>query len=162
MNRFRWTLNEEKLLVEMVNITCEKQTGRIDWKLMMPIGNHTLAAMETRWHKNLKPEYTWNGTQYLLTEQTVSQGYRTRREDVQEYLKENPNEKPKVIAEKLGLNINTVYSARREAALKSIGSDATNTTTLSKRKNAVKTPQIKRVKVSRSFLWGAIKYERYE
>ena len=67
-----------------------------------------------------------------------------------------------MIAEKLGLNINTVYSARREAALKSMGSDASDTSTLSKRKKAVKTPQIKSVKVSRSFLWGAIKYERYE
>ena len=28
--------------------------------------------------------------------------------------------------------------------------------------NARKTPQIKRVKVSKSFLWGAIKIERYE
>lgn len=162
MSRYRWTLNEEKLLAEMVNLTCEKQTGRIDWSLMRTIGNHTIVAMETRWHKNLKPEYTFNGSQYLLTDQTASQGYRTRREDVQQYLKDNPNEKPKVIAEKLGLNINTVYSARRQAALKSVGNATSNTTTLSKPKKVTKTPQIKRVKVSRSFLWGAIKYERYE
>lgn len=110
MSRYRWTLNEEKLLADMVNLTCEKQTGRIDWKLMRPIGNHTLSAIQTRWSKNLKPEYTWNGNKYVSTEQAAS----------------------KV------------------------------TTPKKKRERAKKTPQIKSVKISRSFLWGAIKYERYE
>ena len=110
MNRYRWTLNEEKLLVEMVNITCEKHSGRIDWTLMRPIGNHTLAAMQTRWSKNLKPEYTYSGKRYILSEQTTS----------------------KV------------------------------STPQKKRERSKKAPQIKSVKVSRSFLWGAIKYERYE
>jgi hypothetical protein len=38
----------------------------------------------------------------------------------------------------------------------------TLTDTPQRKENARKTPQIKSVKISRSFLWGAIKYERYE
>jgi len=35
-------------------------------------------------------------------------------------------------------------------------------THIPKRDSPKKTPQIKSVRISRSFLWGAIKYERYE
>ena len=98
MRKYRWTQNEENLLVEMVNIASENNGGRIDWRFMRPIGHHNLSALQTRWSKMLKPDYKWD---------------------------EVATPKKRV---------------ERSRA----------------------TPEIRQAKVSRSYLWGAIKYERYE
>ena len=110
MRKSSWEKKEERLLVDMINITCNKITGRINWTLMRPIGSHSLAALQSRWSQNLKARYKWDGESYVLRQ-----------------------------------------------------SKKTNASTPTKREErSKKTPQIKRVKISRSFLWGAIKFERYE
>ena len=110
MRKYRWTQNEENLLVEMVNIASENNGGRIDWRFMRTIGHHNLSALQTRWSKMLKPDYKWDGKKYVLSERTVSE----------------------------------VATPKKRV----------------ERSRA--TPEIRQAKVSRSFLWGAIKYERYE
>ena len=107
---YPWTKKEEALLVDMVNAASEKYAGRINWREMSAIGNHTLGSSQTRWSRNLRPLHVWNGKKYVLSNQ------------------------------------HTLSEVTRDV----------------KRERSKKTPQIKSVKISRSFLWGAIKYERYE
>lgn len=107
---YPWTKKEEALLVDMVNTASQKYAGRINWREMSAIGNHTIASSQTRWSRNLKPLHIWNGKRYVLSSENK----------------------------------------------------LTEVTRAAKRESSKLTPQIKRVKISRSFLWGAIKYERYE
>jgi hypothetical protein len=58
---YPWTKKEEALLVDMVNAASEKYAGRINWREMKEIGNHTIASSQTRWSRNLKPLHIWNG-----------------------------------------------------------------------------------------------------
>ena len=153
-----YTTAEDTLLVNIINGSINSR-GQIQWMNMEPMSGRDIKSMSNRWQV-IRPGYDYEHKGYAL--KMARQGYRTRRLDVQEYLDENPNEKPKVVAEKLGLNINTVYSARREATLRAIKNVVDNTTPTPKVDDARTTPQIKSVKISRSFLWGAIKYERYE
>jgi excisionase family DNA binding protein len=90
---YPWTKKEEALLVDMVNAASEKYAGRINWREMKEIGNHTISSSQTRWSRNLKPLHIWNGKRYVLssqntltedkqTEQDMKHGKWTQAEDV--------------------------------------------------------------------------------
>jgi len=81
---------------------------------------------------------------------------------IREHLKRFPLDSSRTIADKYECTVSLVSNVRNLSILKQQESVSHKVTPTEDGDNARKAPLNKRVKVSRSFLWGAIKYERYE
>jgi len=155
-SRAMWMPEEDELLLIEVNRRCNS-TGRMSWKRAKLIPGRSKAAMQTRW-KVIAPNYTWNGKKYKDpgTDEIIKESdIQTKAHEVREFLRLYPDADNHTAAN--FLNCSYEYVRRIRSQIK-----PTEATPQQKTDNARKAPQIKRVKVSKSFLWGAIKIERYE
>jgi hypothetical protein len=87
---------------------------------------------------------------------------KSKSELIREHLKRFPLDSSGTIADKYECTVSLVSNVRNLSVLKQKENVSHKVTPTEDGDNARKTPLNKRVKVSRSFLWGAIKYERYE
>ena len=81
---------------------------------------------------------------------------------IREHLSNSPFDSANHISKLYECTPGLVHNVRAVMAYKQEEMASDKVTPTPKADNARTTPQIKRVKISRSFLWGAIKYERYE
>jgi Mor family transcriptional regulator len=81
---------------------------------------------------------------------------------IREHLSNSPFDSANYISKLYECTPGLVHNVRSVMAYKQEEMASDKVTPTPKADNARTTPQIKRVKMSRSFLWGAIKYERYE
>ena len=81
---------------------------------------------------------------------------------IREHLSNSPFDSANHISKLYECTPGLVHNVRAVMAYKQEEIASDRVTPTPKRDNSKKTPQIKSVKISRSFLWGAIKYERYE
>ena len=166
MKKGEYSSYEDVLLVQSINRHVDSK-GSIQWKGMRNIQGRHMKSMQNRW-TILKKKYEWDGDRYNLKH--VPRKYEgTLTQKVEQYFAENPNARPKDVCRDLNVNHNTVYTVRRKMLHKGLISIEGNATPIANVENARKTPQNastgvlpKRVVVKKSFLWGAIKYERYE
>jgi hypothetical protein len=81
---------------------------------------------------------------------------------IRAHLRKHPKAKVSTIAKKYECSRQLVHNVITQERKKRDEKKLDRVTPTEDGDNARKTPLNKRVKVSRSFLWGAIKYERYE
>ena len=166
MKKGEYSSYEDVLLVQRINRNVDSK-GLIKWKDMVNIQGRHMKSMQNRW-TILKKKYEWDGDRYNV--KNVPRKYEgTLTQKVEQYFAENPNARPKDVCRDLNVNHNTVYAVRRNMRQKGLIPTKGNATPIADVVNARKTPQNastgvlpKRVVVKKSFLWGAIKYERYE
>jgi hypothetical protein len=166
MKKGEYSSYEDVLLVQRINRNVDSK-GLIKWKDMVNIQGRHMKSMQNRW-AILKKKYEWDGDRYNVKH--VPRKYEgTLTQKVEQYFAENPNARPKDVCRDLNVNHNTVYAVRRNMRQKGLIPTKGNATPIADVVNAMKTPQNastgvlpKRVVFKKSFLWGAIKYERYE
>ena len=81
---------------------------------------------------------------------------------IRAHLRKHPKAKVSTIAKKYECSRQLVHNVITQERKKRDEKKLDRVTPTEDGDNARKAPLNKRVKVSRSFLWGAIKYERYE
>jgi hypothetical protein len=86
----------------------------------------------------------------------------SKSEKIRAHLRKHPKAKVSTIAKKYECSRQLVHNVITQERKKRDEKKLDRVTPTEDGDNARKTPLNKRVKVSRSFLWGAIKYERYE
>jgi len=86
----------------------------------------------------------------------------SKSQKIREHLQKHPSAKISTMAKQYGCSRQLVHNVIRLDRLNRAENNKAVPTPTLKVDNARTTPQIKSVKISRSFLWGAIKYERYE
>ena len=86
----------------------------------------------------------------------------SKSEKIRAYLRKHPKAKVSTIAKKYECSRQLVHNVITQERKKRDEKKLDRVTPTGDGDNARKPPLNKRVKVSRSFLWGAIKYERYE
>ena len=166
MKKGEYSSYEDVLLVQRINRNVDSK-GLIKWKDMVNIQGRHMKSMQNRW-AILKKKYEWDGDRYNVKH--VPRKYEgTLTQKVEQYFAENPNARPKDVCRDLNVNHNTVYAVRRNMRQKGLIPTKGNATPIADVVNAMKTPQNastgvlpNRVVFKKSFLWGAIKYERYE
>lgn len=86
----------------------------------------------------------------------------SKSEKIRAHLRKHPKAKVSTIAKKYDCSRQLVHNVITQERKKRDEKKLDRVTPTEDGDNARKAPLNKRVKVSRSFLWGAIKYERYE
>ena len=86
----------------------------------------------------------------------------SKSQKIREHLQKHPSARVATMAKQYGCSRQLVHNVIAQDRLNRAKKKKVVATPYPKVDNARTTPQIKRVKMSRSFLWGAIKYERYE
>ena len=86
----------------------------------------------------------------------------SKSEKIRAHLRKHPKAKVSTIAKKYECSRQLVHNVITQERKKRDEKKLDRVTPTGDGDNARKAPLNKRVKVSRSFLWGAIKYERYE
>jgi len=86
----------------------------------------------------------------------------SKSEKIRAHLRKHPKAKVSTIANKYECSRQLVHNVITQERKKRDEKKLDRVTPTEDGDNARKAPLNKRVKVSRSFLWGAIKYERYE
>ena len=62
--RKSWEKEENERLIRRINKAANGR-GRIMWKVIPKLRGRSQKAMEIQWHRELKPEYVWNGKKYV-------------------------------------------------------------------------------------------------
>ena len=86
----------------------------------------------------------------------------SKSEKIRAHLRKHPKAKVSTIAKKYECSRQLVHNVITQERKKRDEKKLDRVTPTEDGDNARKAPLNKRVKVSRPFLWGAIKYERYE
>tara|TARA_Y100000385_G_scaffold267999_1_gene304625 strand:+ start:377 stop:907 length:531 start_codon:yes stop_codon:yes gene_type:complete len=176
MKKIEYSSYEDVLLVQCINRHVDTK-GVIHWKDMRILKRRDLKSMQNRW-LILKQKHVWNGERYNIKH--IPRKYEgTKKEKVEQYLSNNPDARPKDVCRDLNVNHNTVYAVRRNMRQEGLIPTKGNATPIADVVNTGKTPQNastgiqkkdkpkttplnKRVKVSRSFFWGAVTVTKYE
>jgi len=62
--RKSWEKEENERLISRINKATDGR-GRIMWQTIPKLRGRSQKAMEIQWHRELKPNYVWNGKKYV-------------------------------------------------------------------------------------------------
>lgn len=62
--RKSWEKDENERLIRRINKVADGR-GRIMWQTISKLRGRSQKAMEIQWHRELKPQYVWNGKKYV-------------------------------------------------------------------------------------------------
>jgi len=160
-----WTTEEEEDLLTRINKNLYS-SGNVCWMGVKKIKGRTLSSMQSHW-KVMRKIHIYDGQRWLKNDEEIKEAprmkeARTVKEQVKEFLETYPNADNNTAAQFIGCTSQYVSRLRKENNLP-------RSNPYKPKETIQKTPEVKRqetlkkrVKVKKSFLWGAYTFERYE